>query len=99
MTVEADLFNLLKTLVSNRAFPDFAPVNTTRPYITYQQIGGQVVVFTEGAMADHDNGVFQTWVSTSAIASQFDAWINLLKEYETVDSFFDDPIIEDQCSK
>ncbi len=59
MTVEADLFNLLKTLVSNRAFPDFAPVNTTRPYITYQQIGGEVVVFTEGAMADHDNGVFR----------------------------------------
>ena len=68
MTVEADLFNLLKTLVSNRAFPDFAPVNTARPYITYQQIGGEVVVFTEGAMADHDNARFQinVWGDTRA---------------------------------
>jgi hypothetical protein len=42
MTFEADLFTRLRT-VADRVFPDFAPVTTARPYVTYQQIGGQVV--------------------------------------------------------
>jgi hypothetical protein len=42
MTFEADLFTLLKA-VTPRVFPDFAPVSTQRPYVTYQQIGGDVL--------------------------------------------------------
>ena len=42
MTFESDLFTLLKT-VTPRVYPDFAPVSTTRPYCTFQQIGGRVV--------------------------------------------------------
>lgn len=42
MTFEADLFALLKA-VTPRVFPDFAPVSTQRPYVTYQQIGGRVI--------------------------------------------------------
>lgn len=46
MTFEADLFTLLKTAapaLGTRVFPDFAPVTTQRPYVTYQGIGGQVL--------------------------------------------------------
>lgn len=43
MSLEAKLFSLLGPLVSNRVFPDTAPYNTTRPFITYQQIGGAVI--------------------------------------------------------
>lgn len=42
MTFEADLFTLLKT-VTPRVFPDFAPVSTPRPYVTFQQVGGDVL--------------------------------------------------------
>lgn len=42
MTFEADLFTLLK-LDSARVFPDFAPVDTPRPYVTYQAVGGHVI--------------------------------------------------------
>lgn len=86
MTVEADLFNLLKTLVSNRAFPDFAPVSTTRPYITYQQIGGKVTVFTEGKMAGSDNAVFQinVWGDTRASVKAISKQIETLLVESTV---------------
>lgn len=46
MTFEADLFTVIKAAapaVGTRVFPDFAQVNTQRPYITYQQIGGPVI--------------------------------------------------------
>ena len=38
------------------------------------------------------NGLYQTWVNVSDLGGQFDAWLKLLDEYETVNSFFDDPI-------
>lgn len=40
----------------------------------------------------NDNGLYQTWVEVSGLGGQFDAWLKLLNEYETVNSFFDDPI-------
>jgi len=40
----------------------------------------------------NDNGVYQTWVEISELAGQFEAWVKLIDEYETVNSFFDDPI-------
>ncbi len=39
MTVEADIFNALSPLVGGRVFPDDAPFDTVKPYITEQQIG------------------------------------------------------------
>lgn len=42
MTFEADLFTLLKT-VTPFVFPDFAPVSTPRPYVTWQAVGGEVI--------------------------------------------------------
>ena len=69
MTVEADIFNALKGLVSNRVYPDLndAPTVTT-PYIVYQEISGEVVNFMESAVASKKNGRFQIacWATTRA---------------------------------
>lgn len=40
----------------------------------------------------NNNGVYQIWVEISGLSGQFEAWVKLLDEYETVNSFFDDPI-------
>lgn len=71
MTVEATIFNALKGLVNNRVYPDVAPANTARPYITYQQVGGLPVNFVEGGTPSKANGRFQVsvWADTRATAS------------------------------
>lgn len=40
----------------------------------------------------NDNKEYQTWVEISGLGEQFNAWLKLLSEYETTNSFFDDPI-------
>ena len=42
MSIESNLTALLKTICP-RTFPDFAPFDTVRPYVTYQAIGGQII--------------------------------------------------------
>jgi hypothetical protein len=71
MTVEADIFTALKGLVGNRAYPDIAPANAAKPYITYQQVGGAAVNLLANAPAGKRNGRFQVnvWASTRAEAS------------------------------
>jgi hypothetical protein len=71
MTVEADLYNTVKTLVSNRVYPDVAPHQTALPYITYQQVGGDTVSFLERSMPSKKNGSFQVnvWAATRAEAA------------------------------
>lgn len=43
MTFESDLVVLLGGIAPGAVFPDFAPVATARPYITFQGLGGQVL--------------------------------------------------------
>jgi hypothetical protein len=71
MTVEADIFNRLKALVSNRVYPDVAPEGALKPYITYQQVGGEGVNFMENAVPSKKNGRFQfnVWATTRAEAA------------------------------
>lgn len=71
MTVEADIFNALKGLVSNRVYPDVAPEGAARPYITYQQVGGGAVNFVDPTIPSKRNGRFQinVWANTRAAAS------------------------------
>lgn len=38
--IEETLFALLSPLVNGRVYPDYAPFNTVRPFITYQNVGG-----------------------------------------------------------
>ncbi len=42
----------------------------------------------------NDIGQQQSWVDISSLGNQFDSWIKLLNEYETTNSFFDDPILK-----
>jgi Asp-tRNA(Asn)/Glu-tRNA(Gln) amidotransferase A subunit family amidase len=78
MTIEADLFTVLSA-VTPRVFPDFAPVDTTRPYVTYQQIGGLPVNYVNQELADNKNGEFQinvwgdTRMEVSALMLQIEA--------------------------
>lgn len=68
MTVEATIFNTLKGLVSNRVYPDVAPEGATRPYITYQQVGGEAVNFMDSTVPSKKRFRFQItiWGDTRA---------------------------------
>lgn len=72
MSVESNIFDALKTLVGNRVYPDYAPFETQRPFITYSQFGGQPLTFLEKALPSKKNGLFQihVWADTRATASQ-----------------------------
>mgnify|MGYP000102249442 CR=1 FL=1 len=72
MTFEADLFTLLK-LEATRVFPDFAPVTTQRPYVTYQGIGGAVINPLDNSAPGKRNAEVQITV-----------WSNTRKEALTI---------------
>lgn len=59
MSVETIIFESLRALVNDRVFPDVAPEQTPRPYITYQQVGGESVNFIDSAVPSKKNGRFQ----------------------------------------
>lgn len=71
MTVEADLFTALRGLVSDRVYPDVGPEGVARPYITYQQVGGNAFVYVEGTLPNTKNGriQFDVWADTRMAAS------------------------------
>lgn len=71
MTVESDLYTALKTLVSNRVYPDIAPAGAAKPYITYQQVGGDVINMLGPYTPGKRNGRFQVnvWATTRAAAN------------------------------
>lgn len=71
MTVESDLYTALKTLVSNRVYPDVAPAGVVLPYITYQQVGGDVINMLGPYAPGKRNGRFQinVWATTRAAAN------------------------------
>lgn len=71
MSIEAALFQALRGLVSGRVYPDLAPESAPRPYITYQQVGGDVVNFVEGTIPSKRNARMQinVWADTRLEAS------------------------------
>ena len=58
MTLEEKLVMLLKA-ICQRTFPDYAPTDTARPYVTWQQIGGDVVDFVDSAIPSKENALIQ----------------------------------------
>jgi len=38
--VEEEIYSVTQSLFSGRVFPDIAPPNTVRPFMTYQSVGG-----------------------------------------------------------
>lgn len=69
MTIEAGLFTVIGA-VCPRVFPDVAPVSTTRPYVTYQQIGGAVINYMGREVPNKRNARVQinVWADTRASA-------------------------------
>ena len=76
MSLESQIFDALKGLVANRVFPDVAP-DAALPYITYQQVGGDAVNFTDGTVPDRSNARMQinVWAATRVTASQLGAQV------------------------
>lgn len=42
MSLESNLFAVLSTVCDN-VYPDYAPENTARPFITWEQVGGSAI--------------------------------------------------------
>lgn len=58
MSLESKLFTELAALCP-RVFPDVAPEATPRPYVTYQQIGGDPSFYVEGQVMARVNAYVQ----------------------------------------
>lgn len=70
MSLESDLTARLQT-VCPRVYPDFAPVSTPRPYVTYQRIGGEPVNYIENTVPAQRHTVVQVnvWADTRLSAT------------------------------
>lgn len=69
MSLEAELVAVLKT-VSPHVYAGFAKTSTPRPYITFQQIGGDVIVSLANELGDKENAVIQidVWADSHTAA-------------------------------
>ena len=71
MAAESVLTATLQT-VCPRVFPDFAPVSTAKPYVTYQFIGGQSLYYLNNTPANrrHHRVQVNVWATTRLQANQ-----------------------------
>lgn len=71
MTIETPIYQALRQLVDGRAYPDMAPAGVARPYIVYQQVGGDVVNFLDRTIPSKRNSRMQVcaWADTRIEAS------------------------------
>jgi hypothetical protein len=71
MTVEANIKTALATACP-RVFPDFAPVGTTRPYVTFRQVGGNITNLLAKEVPAWQNGTFQinVWANSRKSAAE-----------------------------
>lgn len=59
----------LDPLVQLRVFPGIAPAGTSRPYITYQRVGGQETTTLDGPSTTRNARVqINVWSDTAALA-------------------------------
>lgn len=70
MSFEPDFVALLQ-LRCPRVYPVTAPVNTQRPYITWQHIGGQPLRYAENTAADKRHTMVQVNVWHSTLTGAF----------------------------
>lgn len=89
MTIESSIFDALKGLVSNRVYPDVAPEQATRPYITYQQVGGGAVNFVDPTIPSQKNARIQvnvwgdTRLQVAAIAASIENTLRAVTSLKT----------------
>lgn len=65
-TVEENIVATVGALVSSRVYPDAAPFGVDRPYVEYQQVGGEPILLYSREIASKKNGRFSisVWAST-----------------------------------
>ena len=81
MSIEADLFNSLKTLVSNRVYPLVMPQKGTLPAIVYARIANNAQnVLEGGASIDQIRFQVDTYATTFAAARQLAAQVRSAME-------------------
>jgi len=70
MSLESDIHTVLKT-VCDRVYPDFAPNNVTKPYITWQQIGGVAIKPLGKGVPDRRSALIQVnvWATSRVEAN------------------------------
>ena len=68
MSADTLIFAALKALVGNRVYPLLAPEDVARPYIVYQQVGGQSLNFLDATVPSKKNARIQVaiWGDTRA---------------------------------
>ena len=66
------IFSILGPLVDNRVFPSDAPINTQKPYVIWQKIGGESIATLSGDIPDKQNSFIQikVWDSSQLLASR-----------------------------
>lgn len=71
MTVESELFSLLRTLVSDRCYPDVTPDAPVFPLIVYQGAGGKAYDYLERKLPDCEHYRVQVncWAKSRSAAS------------------------------
>jgi hypothetical protein len=74
MSLEANLYNALNSLVGGRVYPDDtkgAALPLVYPLIVYQTVGGQAYDYANQSMPDHDHARAQVvvWAETRLEAS------------------------------
>lgn len=71
MSFEDDFRALLVGLVGSRVYPDVPPDVPTYPFITYQQVGGNALWFSEKEMPSHKHARIQVnvWAKRRAEAN------------------------------
>lgn len=79
MTFETDLYAVLDGVMPGAVSPDFAPVETPRPYATFQAIGGPVLNQLDGQATGFRSQEWQVnlWADTRLQAR------TLIREIET----------------
>lgn len=48
---------------------------------------------------ENDNGNNRGWIEIKNLETQFKSWLNLLDQYETTESFFDNPILKSNAER
>lgn len=71
MATEIDALAVAAGLVSGRCYPDTAPFGTAKPYMTYQNIGGNPINPINGADPESEFArlQFNVWADTRAAAN------------------------------
>jgi hypothetical protein len=66
VSIETETFSALKTLVSNKVYPDVNDAGTAAPYIVYTRAGGEAPNFLENAVPSKENARLQvtSWHTT-----------------------------------